>query len=266
MEESIKYSIIIPCYNTLNTVLETLASVKEQEYSNWEAIIVNDGSPDNLEDLVLDYIKDDKRFKYFKKENGGLASARNFGIEKSTGDYILPLDSDNKVRPQFLQWATEILTKNNNISVLYGDAQRFGEVSSYWEVGAYNKYKLLKWNYIDACAIIKKSVFDTLGLYDSNMPHQGLEDWDLWLRCTENKLNFYYLKKITFDYRVTRDSMIKGFSDKMNEESKQYIITKFFNLYHESVCELNQQNNQLKRKVNKITRHPIYKFYKKLSS
>ena len=65
-------SIIIPSYNTEQTLEETCISVINQEYQNWEAIIVNDGSPDNLEEIALEWVKRDSRFKYFKKENGGL--------------------------------------------------------------------------------------------------------------------------------------------------------------------------------------------------
>ena len=264
MVENIKYSIVVPCYNTERTVLETLESIAEQEYSNWEAIIVNDGSPDNLEPLVLSWIKKDNRFKYYKKENGGLASARNFGIEKSKGSYILPIDSDNKVRPQFLLWADAVLKLNPDVDIIYGDAQRFGEDNSYWEVGKFDKLRLLNGNYIDACAIVKKEVFCSLGCYDENMPHQGLEDWELWLRCTQNELKFYYLPKITFDYRISNSSMIRTFDENMRKESIEYIYHKYAILYGKSYNQLFRINSHLSQKVNKVLNNPLYKLFKKL--
>ena len=105
-------SIIIPCYNSQNTLEETLMSVLEQDFQNWEAILINDGSPDNLEDIALKWVEKDARFKYFKKENGGLGSARNYGINKAKGNYILPLDSDNTIGKSFAQRAITIFEEN----------------------------------------------------------------------------------------------------------------------------------------------------------
>ena len=73
-------SIIIPCYNSESTLAETLISVVNQEYEHWEAIIVNDGSPDNVEAIALKWIEKEARFRYFKKSKVGLGSAWNIGI------------------------------------------------------------------------------------------------------------------------------------------------------------------------------------------
>jgi glycosyltransferase involved in cell wall biosynthesis len=262
MVENIKYSIVVPCYNTERTVLETLESIGEQEYSNWEAIIVNDGSPDNLEPLVLSWIKKDNRFKYYKKENGGLASARNFGIEKSKGSYILPIDSDNKVRPQFLLWADAVLKLNPDVDIIYGDAQRFGEDNSYWEVGKFDKLRLLNGNYIDACAIVKKEVFCSLGCYDENMPHQGFEDWEFWLKCLDKKRNFHYLNKITFDYRISSNSMIRSFSAKMHRVSREYVVRKY--AFHYFNAYRNLYDSFKKNKDSSIFFKKIKSFLKKI--
>lgn len=264
MKKNILFSIIIPCYNTENTVLETLHSVYNLNYDNWEAIIVNDGSPDNLEALVLDFIKIDKRFKYFKKENGGLASARNFGIKKAIGQYILPLDSDNKVRKEFLNWANDVISLNIDTDIIYGDAQRFGENNSYWAVGPYNFNKLLISNYIDACAIIKSDVFKKFGLYDEKMPYQGLEDWEMWLRCSSNKCNFHYLPKPTFDYRVTSNSMIRSFDKNMFKKSRKYIYNKYSNLYAKAFSELYNKSLYLEKKVGFVVNNPVFKLLKKI--
>src|SRR5690606_38985259 len=82
-----KISVIIPCYNQAHYLEEALQSVLEQTYTDWECIIVNDGSQDNTENLAKKWIEQDSRFNYFFKENGGLCSARNFGIRNSSGVY-----------------------------------------------------------------------------------------------------------------------------------------------------------------------------------
>ena len=90
-----RVSIIIPCYNQAKYLEETLYSILNQTYSNWECLIVNDGSSDETEQIAKQFTARDKRFNYFFKENGGLSSARNFGLNKSTGTYIQFLDSDD---------------------------------------------------------------------------------------------------------------------------------------------------------------------------
>lgn len=245
-------SIIIPCYNSESTLEETLESVLEQDYQDWEAIMVNDGSPDNLEDIALKWIEKDARFKYFKKENGGLGSARNYGIKEAKGNFILPLDSDNKIGKTFAKKAIIIIQENVNVGVVYGDAMYFGEKNELWKVGAFDKYKMLEHNYIDACAIIRKKIFDIIGLYDENLPYQGHEDWDLWLRVLATNYTFSYLEEVTFNYRVDKDSMIKRFNMNMLNENISYIKFKNNMLYIEAVSEINKDFKNL-HKIEKST-------------
>jgi glycosyltransferase involved in cell wall biosynthesis len=226
LKNKVLISIIIPCYNSEHTLEDTLISVKDQNFEDWEAIIVNDGSPDNLEAIAIQWVQKDNRFKYYTKLNGGLGAARNFGISKANGKYILPLDSDNKVRPDYCKKAIEILEKDSSIGVVYGDAMYFGEKEGLWKVGEFSKYKMMQYNYIDACAIIRKTVFDSIGGYDTNLPYQGHEDWDLWLSIIQSAFKFYYLESVSFDYRVSSTSMIKTFNHDMMSENINYIKKK----------------------------------------
>jgi glycosyltransferase involved in cell wall biosynthesis len=84
-------SVIVPCFNQAQYLGEALQSVLAQTYTNWECIIVDDGSPDNTERVASKFVKLDNRIKYHKKQNGGLADARNYGINKAKGEFILPL-------------------------------------------------------------------------------------------------------------------------------------------------------------------------------
>lgn len=225
-------SIIVPCYNSEATLEATLKSILNQEYQEWEAIIVNDGSEDDLESIALKYIKKDSRFLYFKKENGGLGSARNYGIEKSKGKFIVPLDSDNQIEKEFTKEAISIFKDNSNIGVVYGNAEYYGEKSGIWEVGPFDLNRMLAHNYIDACAIYKKSLWEQVGGYDENMPHQGHEDWSFWIALISIKVKFYYLRKTTFKYYVSSKSMINNFTEDMVLENQDYIISKYSRLYH----------------------------------
>lgn len=240
-------SIIIPCYKTEKTLSETLQSVLDQNFNEWEALIINDGSPDNLEAIAIEWMQKEARFKYFKKDNGGLGSARNYGIHHAIGEYVLPLDSDNKIRPDFVKNALKVFQSKSNIGVVYGDAMRFGEEHSIWNVGDFDLYRILEHNYIDACTLIRKAVFDLVGGYDENMPFQGHEDWDFWLSVVGSPYEFYYLKEITFDYRVTSTSMIHSFNLEMISQNVSYIQKKHYELYVNSFLELYKLQSELKQ-------------------
>ncbi len=127
--EKIKVSIIIPIYNVENYLDKCLTSVVEQEYKNIEIICVNDGSKDKSEEIVLKYKEKDKRIIYIKKENGGLSSARNVGIDKASGDYICFVDSDDWISKDYVSKLMESIIENNsdiaicNIKQLYSDGK-----------------------------------------------------------------------------------------------------------------------------------------------
>lgn len=104
MDEQIKFSIITPVYNRENTVANVIKSIVNQEYNNWELILVDDGSTDNTANICKNFCNDQIRYIY--KKNGGVCTARNKGIINSTGNYILFLDSDNSL-------------KQNTLSVLF---------------------------------------------------------------------------------------------------------------------------------------------------
>lgn len=115
-----KFSIVVPVYNVENYIVKCLDSIFHQSYSNYEVIIVNDGSPDQSEKIIRDYIKGKKNFKLYSKENGGLSDARNFGVTKATGDYLLFVDSDDYIAEDLLQRIYDTVQENQFDVVRYG--------------------------------------------------------------------------------------------------------------------------------------------------
>ena len=120
-------SIIIPCYNMEQKIGKCISSIKKQSYENFEAIFVDDGSTDKTKNIIEEQIKNDERMKYFHKENGGVSSSRNYGIEKATGAYICFIDSDDYVEKDYLKELYDNLISNNsdiaicNFSRVYED-------------------------------------------------------------------------------------------------------------------------------------------------
>ena len=109
-------SVIIPCYNTGAFILDTLDSISKQTYQEYEIIIVDDGSTDNTQELVNLFIVRNPQLNihYFYKKNGGVSSARNYGIENCNGDYIVFVDSDDLVKSNMLNELYTNLTNNNS--------------------------------------------------------------------------------------------------------------------------------------------------------
>lgn len=113
-----KVSVIVPVYNVEQYLEKCLKSITEQTYDNLEIIVVNDGSPDHSEKIIKEFQKNDDRITYIKKENGGLSSARNAGLEIATGDYISFIDSDDWIRSEFISTlVTALETDGSDIAI-----------------------------------------------------------------------------------------------------------------------------------------------------
>lgn len=105
----VKFSIIVPVYNVEKYIGDCLDSILNQTYENFEVIVVNDGSPDNSQDIIDRYAKKDKRIRSFIKKNGGLSDARNYGVSKAKGDYLVFVDSDDSINCELLEKINEVL-------------------------------------------------------------------------------------------------------------------------------------------------------------
>lgn len=118
-------SVIIPVYNVERYLRRCLDSVLAQTFKEWEAICVNDGSPDNSDKILAEYAARDARFKVINKENGGLSDARNVGVAAARGQYILFLDSDDFIHSQTLEITVGLAREKNADMVLFGYDEQF---------------------------------------------------------------------------------------------------------------------------------------------
>jgi len=187
---------------------EALASVEQARNANvLEVIIVDDGSSDAETTRIL---KEAAKAGHcvVPQPNRRVAAARNAGIRLAKGEFILPLDSDNRLRDVYLNEGVSLLKDNPEVGVVYTDAEYFGEGDGRWHVPNFNLLSLIRANFIDVCALYRKKLWEEVGGYDEQMPWMGLEDWDFWLRLTLHGGHFVHLPKIGFDYRVRRDSLI----------------------------------------------------------
>ena len=141
-------SVIMATYNRAYIIRESLDSLLNQTYSNWECMIIDDGSEDNTKEVVNSYLEGDNRFKYFKKSNEGAAVARNFGVMRSEGSYILPLDSDDLIGKDYIGKAVDIFTARPDINIVYSKAEKIGVETGEWDLPKYEFDKFLIYNMI----------------------------------------------------------------------------------------------------------------------
>lgn len=202
-----KVSVVIPCYNQAGYLPETLDSLIAQNYANWEGIIVNDGSLDNTEEVALLYLEKDKRLKYVFKENGGLSSARNYGIKQALGEYILPLDSDDIIKSEYIEKAIEAYERNPRLKLVYCLGYCFGVTTELWDL-VYKGYEsLLLRNSIFCSALYRRSDWEEIGGYDEQM-RKGFEDWEFFIRLLDDESMVYQIPIPLFYYRTKAVSMV----------------------------------------------------------
>lgn len=244
-------SVIVPCYNQSSYLSECLKSVLDQTYKDWECIIVDDGSPDNTEDIALEWVKKDERFKYYKKTNGGVSSARNFGIEKASGKWILPLDGDDKIANRYLELASK---EFDDFDIIYCIGNYFGNKSGEIILDDFEITKILLENQIFCTAFFKKQDWIKVGGFDESM-HKGYEDWEFWLRLISLKKASIRVKKINylgFFYRIKDISRNTQAMHENDSEIRNYLFVKHNLLYQENITAISkllQENRKLKSKI-----------------
>jgi glycosyltransferase involved in cell wall biosynthesis len=201
-------SIVIPAYNAERTILETIASVRQQTFTDFELIVINDGSTDRTLDL-LRTIEDD-RLKVFSYSNGGLATARNRGICKSTGEFIAFLDADDLWANDKLELQLAALKAHPNAGLAYSWTYNMSEagkllypVEPTFSGAVYTD--LLLWNFLSngSNPLIRRQTIESVGEFRS--PGTSA-DWDYWLRVAV-KWNFILVPKHLVFYRHCANSM-----------------------------------------------------------
>lgn len=250
------FTVIIPLFNKESFIGSTLKSVLNQSFSDFEVLIINDGSTDKSEEKVLEF--KDIRIHYFYKENGGVSSARNFGIEKAQSSYITFIDADDYWYPDFLQ---EMFKYTNTFPKLKVFSAAI-EVETSKKIIP-SSYSIVKTgdceivNYFDAslketvictsCAVFHKSVFEKTGNFDSQL--KSGEDTDLWIRIG---LNFPILFswKILARYVYDTQSLTKNHRTSINSlDFSKYISLEKTNPNLKNFLDLNRFSLAIKSKI-----------------
>ena len=176
-------SVIIPCYNQGQYLDEAVKSVLSQTYQNFEIIVINDGStdPETIE-IIKNYQKPKTTIIHTK--NQGVVASRNYAIELYQGKYLLPLDADDKIGNTYLEEAVKLLESNENLGIVYCEAEFFGQKTGKWELSEYQFPNILLSNMIFCSGFFRKFDWQQVNGYNPNMVY-GWEDYDFWLHLAE---------------------------------------------------------------------------------
>lgn len=214
-------SIIIPCYNSgvyLSDALHSISNSKNINNIDFEIIIVNDGSTDEFTINFLNELSIEN-CTVLHQENRGPASARNTGVKESKAPNLLFLDSDNKIRPDFISTALRIL-KRNKADIIYGKPHFFGDLTrDVFKPGPFDMNSILLTNYIDMCSIMRKSVWEGVNGFDEALVLMGFEDWEFWIRAGSAGYNFHFVNEVLFDYRINSTSLLANKNVKENYDN-----------------------------------------------
>lgn len=199
----VKVSIIIPCYNQGKYIKDAIGSILDSTYKNIEIIVVDDGSTKDV-DLIDNF--SNPKIKIIHQKKQGVCAARNNGIREAAGDYILPLDADDKIYPTYIEKAMNVFKNNPKISIVYCRAEYFGTTSGEWTLPEFKFPDCLWENAIFNSAVYKKSDWAKVGGYKTQVKN-GNEDWEFWISMIENGAEVYKIPEILFSYRCAENYM-----------------------------------------------------------
>lgn len=213
-------SVIMPAFNAGHLIRESIDSIRQQTYKNWELWITNDASTDDTQKIVEDYLADERIHLINFSQNCGLAAARNAGIEKSNGEYIAFLDSDDLWLPEKLDRQVNFHLRYPEIGLSFTDFNIFDKSVEYSRPNNLCNHKMLDEPAIDVTNIfykntlgiltvmVKKDILDQVGYFDPDF--RSVEDHDLWIRIAKVGYKFAYIDEKLALYRLSEGGLSRS--------------------------------------------------------
>lgn len=232
-EEAPLVSIIIPCFNSADTILAAIASAANQRYPNVELVIIDDGSTDGSYDLIKSHAVGQSNVKLLSQSNSGASNARNQGFLHSKGEFLMFLDGDDILHEDYVQECMAVYNKHAGLQIVYSNAQYFGAREGKWRLAPFAMDTMLFRNSIPIFPVIRASTFQEVGMFDESLTYA--EDWELWLRILSRygpmvyqiKRSLYYYRKSESKTSLTDVRYINDDWD----EAFLYIYQKHYKLY-----------------------------------
>jgi len=191
-------SVVIPCYNHGRYIRDTLRSLEMQTFRDFETIVVDDGSNEELTIRVLDDLRKEG-IKVFRQKKLNVATALNFGIRAARGRYACCVAADDKLESTYLEKCLCLLESNPGVAIAYSLVRTFGYENRIWLTESFDLRLLLEYNYICAAAVFRRSVWEQVGGFDEAI--DGYEDWDFWLKAGKAGFRGRLIPEALFNYR-----------------------------------------------------------------
>lgn len=222
-------SIVIPCHDDGQYLPEAISSIQLENQPQTEVIVVDDGSSDGKTLELLSGISG-PRISVYHIEHSGPAEARNEGIRRATGKYILPLDADDRIEPEYLQKAKAVLDAEPGVGAVYCHADLFGERTGRWKLPDYSFDRMLVQSIVFVTAMFRKSDWEAVGGFPSDMTC-GMEDYDFFIGILALGKEIRQLPDVFFHYRIRKDSRSSHFVD--DTQKTKELFRKIYE-HHES--------------------------------
>lgn len=271
-----KISVITPCYNQDSFLEETLESVYNQTFSDWECLLIDDGSMDKTEEICKNWVKKDSRFTYYKRQNQGVTKTRDFGLDISKGEWIQFLDADDILAPDKLKQSLNYSDHSNivvcNFGMLFGDqiTPPFCNLTAY-EINFENLVSRwdIDFNLPIHCVLMKK---DLIGETRFKTNFKANEDWIFWLEIFHKKeISLQFIDQQLCFYRHNPNGASKNLNsvfqdnfdvnlyvfNQYDDETKRLI---FQRINHQNL-ELRKTNLDQKKYIRQLQNTKVLKYY-----
>jgi glycosyltransferase involved in cell wall biosynthesis len=254
-------SIIVPCYNAGAYIEDAVKSIFEYTGKlQLQVIIINDGSTDKHTIDVLADLQNKYPLTIINQENKKMSAARNAGINAASAQLFIPLDADDILNVDFIDKAFELINKDVNTGVVYGNCEYFGEKSGV-DIKNFNEYSQLYVNGINITTLVRKSVWEQCGGFDEKMI-DGYEDWEFWIHAMKYNWEFKKTDSVAFKYRIKKQSTNVDAINK-HEQLLKYIQTKHLDFFNKNYINLNRQLHEIKNNRKKLIHYLIRNLFGK---
>lgn len=247
-------SIIIPCHNDGKYLPEALASAREQTCRDVEIIIVDDHSTDQNTCALLKKLADQgERILSVPDGRKGPSAARNVGIAEAKGEFILPLDADDRIERHYAQKAMDYMLHTPAVGICYCKARLFGLKRGSWELPAYSWESILVGNMIFPTAMFRKRDWEALGGYDESLL-VGLEDYAFWLRLIALGREVVQIDEELFHYRVKPHSRTARMAEDDKEtQALEDVFRSCEPIFSQNALTLLKKVHQLRKEKSQLT-------------
>jgi glycosyltransferase involved in cell wall biosynthesis len=220
---SAKVSVVIPVFNAGKYLQETINSLLAQTYPNIEIIIVNNCSTEDVTIQLLNQLG--VKYKVIESTIQGLAQARNDGIKEATGEFILPLDADDIIKPTFIESCLDLFRQKPVLALVRTNIELFGAKKGTIIFDEYSYSTLLARNLMVATSMFKKKDWEKVGGYDNSF-NTCFEDWEFWIRLLKNEGKVGTIDETLFNYRIQKGSMMHSLKMNNLKEARKRIWEK----------------------------------------